>query len=259
MLSCRNSSAGDRLTLSYLEVARDLIAQRFRSLQEREIIFGWRCEQINFNRTTKFCFFLDPRREYAFGVDVTNEEACDMRDLSLWCDTVCEQLSYNSQNLRAEHPELFTEQEVASWRRDGRRCIIIGDRPFHYNPVGARSFPDAEIRAEKLFAQFTSARAFRALQEGAGIELIGSQGGKYHLFARRAYCVERIPDGTKMCAVVPGVPLYDHLLGIKLTIETDEPRFLKTANIASAYPQHFNCQSILDADRIALHDSMFGR
>jgi hypothetical protein len=29
------------------------------------------------------------------------------------------------------------------------------------------------------------------------------------------------------------VPLWDHLLGIKLMVENDEPRFLKTANVSA--------------------------
>jgi hypothetical protein len=46
--------------------------------------------------------------------------------------------------------------------------------------------------------------------------------------------VERPSDGAKLCAVVPGVPLWDHLLGIKLMVEHDEAKFLATANVSGA-------------------------
>ncbi len=71
------------------------------------------------------------------------------------------------------------------------------------------------------------------MQTPAGLPLTGSAGGKYTLFPMMTYCVTRASDGARMCAVVPGVPMYDHLLGVKLTIEHDEPMFLKTANMAA--------------------------
>src|SRR3990167_4777600 len=78
-------------------------------------------------------------------------------------------------------------------------------------------------------------KAFDTLKSGKPLPITGSQGTKYTLHKRASYCVERVSDNARLCAVVPGVPLWDHLLGIKLMIEHDEPKFLETANVAQDY------------------------
>ena len=88
----------------------------------------------------------------------------------------------------------------------------------------------AETKAADLFKMACGKDAFDILESGNPLPLKGSLGTAYTLHKRASYCVER--DGTRLCAVVPGVPLWDHLLGIKLMIEHDEPKFLKTANVA---------------------------
>lgn len=90
----------------------------------------------------------------------------------------------------------------------------------------------AEKRAKELFVLASGKEAFDTLDAGNALALTGSKGGKYTLHKRATFCVERPTDGARLCAVVPGVPLWDHLLGIKLMIEHDEPKFLKTANVA---------------------------
>lgn len=97
--------------------------------------------------------------------------------------------------------------------------------------------PAAEKKAEKLFIESAGKPAFDTLAAGKPLPLTGSSGGKYTLHKRASYCVERIKDRAKLCAVVPGVPLWDHLLGIKLMVENDEPRFLKTANVSGGEPR----------------------
>lgn len=89
----------------------------------------------------------------------------------------------------------------------------------------------ADIRAKELFKRVAGKNAFKALNR-EGLAIKGSIGGQYVLHPKMTYCVERPKDGAKLCAVVPDVPLYDHLLGIKVMIENDEPTFLKTANVA---------------------------
>ena len=91
----------------------------------------------------------------------------------------------------------------------------------------------AEKRAEELFLMICGKEAFDTLKSGKPLPITGSQGTKYTLHKRAAYCVERVSDNAKLCAVVPGVRLWDHLLGIKLMIEHDEPKFLETANVSS--------------------------
>lgn len=88
---------------------------------------------------------------------------------------------------------------------------------------------EAEARAKALF-KATAPEAFEILSRGEYFPLRGSAGGNYRLFPRATYCVED-HHGAKYCAVVPGVPLWDHLLGIKLIVERDEPQFLKVANV----------------------------
>lgn len=93
----------------------------------------------------------------------------------------------------------------------------------------------ATEKAKDLFKLACGAKAFETLDSGKPLPTIGSKGTKYTLHKRSTYCVERTKDGAKLCAVVPGVPLWDHLLGIRLMVENDEPAFLKTANVAGGH------------------------
>jgi hypothetical protein len=106
----------------------------------------------------------------------------------------------------------------------------IWPAPLFYLP---RHSEEADRRASELFKLTAGPEAFATLNAGKPLPLEGSQGTAYTLHKRASYCVERVKDGAKLCAVVPGVPLWDHLLGIKLMVENDEPRFLKTANISA--------------------------
>lgn len=90
----------------------------------------------------------------------------------------------------------------------------------------------ADQKARELFRRTAGDEAYRVLESGAPLRVVGSKGTPYLLHKRATYCVERPSDGAKLCAVVPGVPLWDHLLGIKLTIEHDEETFLRTANVS---------------------------
>lgn len=96
-----------------------------------------------------------------------------------------------------------------------------------------RTDPKAAAKAAELFRMACGKEAFDTLESGGALPITGSNGTAYTLHKRSSYCVERVSDGARLCAVVPGVPLYDHLLGIKLMIEHDEPKFLKTANVAA--------------------------
>lgn len=91
---------------------------------------------------------------------------------------------------------------------------------------------ETERRSEELFRKTAGELAWNLLKHGKRILIRGSEGGAYRMIKQASYCITRESDGARMCAVVPGVPLWDHLLGIKLTIEQDEPRFLRTANVS---------------------------
>jgi len=93
---------------------------------------------------------------------------------------------------------------------------------------------EADAKAKELFKTVAGKQAFDTLDVGKPLPLKGSKGTEYTLHKRATFCVERPSDGARLCAVVPGVPLWDHLLGIKLMIENDEPKFLATANVSGA-------------------------
>lgn len=219
---------------------RDAIVDRFSELMRRGIIFSWESSQSFDTGSIEFRFDLTPDRSRGHGrvTRLTQEEIYSMRNVHFWLDTVTEHLMRESCAVRAAHPELFEFDSGMHIRAMNDRSTREADRFVYDGMMFGNAFhPDsaAEAKAETLFKQFAGAAPLIILKSGKPIALKGSAGGQYKLFARRAYCVERQPDGARMCAVVPRVPLYDHLLGIKLTIETDELLFLKTANVAEAF------------------------
>ena len=112
--------------------------------------------------------------------------------------------------------------------------------------------PEVEARAADLFLMVCGNEAFETLGSGKPLPITGSKGTKYTLHKRASYCVERGSDNAKLCAVVPGVPLWDHLLGIKLMIEHDEPKFLKTANVANNYSSQQMLNTLVNAGSSSL-------
>ena len=91
----------------------------------------------------------------------------------------------------------------------------------------------SQERSAELFRLACGKEAFDTLEAGKPLPMTGSNGTAYTLHKKSSYCVTRVSDDALLCAVVPGVPLWDHLLGIKLMVEHDEPKFLKTANVAA--------------------------
>ena len=93
---------------------------------------------------------------------------------------------------------------------------------------------EAEARASVLFKDIAGQEAYANLMNTGKTPLLGSAGTHYHLHRRCTYSVSRDADGVEFCAVVTGVPLWDHLLGVKLLVERDEPAFLRVANVSPA-------------------------
>ena len=89
-------------------------------------------------------------------------------------------------------------------------------------------------KSSELFKMAVGDAAYDTLNKGGSILIKGSAGGKYMMRKSMAYCITRVQDGAGMCALVPGVPIWDHLLGIKLIIEHDEELFMATANVTTA-------------------------
>lgn len=105
-------------------------------------------------------------------------------------------------------------------------------RPEYFGSWGAEVDGKAEKKSRDLFIIGAGKKAYDTINAGKGLPITGSKGTKYTLHKRAAYCIERPKDGAKLCAVVPGVPLFDHLLGIKIMVENDEPKFLSIANVS---------------------------
>lgn len=89
----------------------------------------------------------------------------------------------------------------------------------------------ARERARQLFIKVAGEEAYRALTKYDKLYLKGSLGGEYHMSCGMIYNIHDLA-GNQYCAQVKNVPLWDHLLGLKLTIENNEGLFLKKANIS---------------------------
>lgn len=97
----------------------------------------------------------------------------------------------------------------------------------------AKEDKKAQEKARDLFISVAGREAFDTLEQGGFVLVIGGETKhEYELRKKASFCIRRRKDKADLCAVVPDVPLYDHLLGIKLMIEHEEARFLKTANVA---------------------------
>lgn len=101
-----------------------------------------------------------------------------------------------------------------------------------YQPASTRDdgVIKAHAKSQELFKRTLGVDAFKTLLWGGSIPVKGSEGGNYLLQCKYSHCVVDIDRGMSLCAIVPGVPLWDHLLGIKLMIENDEKRFRKVAH-----------------------------
>lgn len=122
---------------------------------------------------------------------------------------------------------------------------------FYHKPPD----PKTNEKAEELFMLVCGKEAFDMLNSGKPLPITGSQGTKYTLHKRSTYCVERVSDNARLCAIVPNVPLFDHLLGIKLMIEHDEQKFLETANVTQGLPWNQvwrEMQNNIDANRAGI-------
>lgn len=165
-----------------------------------------------------------------------------------WLDTVCMDIrartqrerhgamTTTEQRMRPVYQELYAREMAEIQRHISRQA----ERYFgtdlaettEQTAAKQKAKQKATKRSEELFLLACGKEAFDTLQAGKPLPLTGSKGTAYTLHKRSTYCVERPSDNARLCAVVPGVPLWDHLLGIKLMIENDEPKFLATANVA---------------------------
>ncbi len=153
-------------------------------------------------------------------------------------------IRHTEDEIRHYHERVLRERPVAAppperhadWHDAVRWQAIYGQsivnpRYFGIDFASEQIDKKAEKRAKDLFRMVAGKEAYERLQAGT-LPIKGSNGTPYILHRRATYCIERPNDGAQLCAVIPNVPLWDHLLGIKLMVEHDEPRFLKTANVS---------------------------
>lgn len=170
------------------------------------------------------------RRTYT----VTDSELMDHPSGARFVNILLEDLLCRSRRFAEEHADLV------SFRNEYRRVFAQQlnrslDQAVFNNFRTFRRVEDRSVenKAKALFMRVAGEEAFRILEDGKAIVLRGSAGGRYRMIKSFAYCVTDVQRGCDMCAVVPDVPLYDHLLGIKLTIEHNEPLFKATANVTN--------------------------
>jgi hypothetical protein len=107
---------------------------------------------------------------------------------------------------------------------------LYRQQPGIYRDGRISAHTPAYKKARELFIKTAGMDAYLTLNAGRPLPILGSKGTPYELIKKAAFCVRRPDNGVELCAVVPGVPLWDHLLGIKMMVEHDEPRFLAIAN-----------------------------
>lgn len=144
-----------------------------------------------------------------------------------WAQHVTERVRRTHERLVQEHGEPRVRLDVLYGTATLNPRMVVG-----IDWGSPRFDAKAESTAEALFMATAGECAHKEMVKRGWTAIKGSKGTDYQLHKRATYCIERPKDGRKLCVVVPGVPLWDHLLGVKLMVEHDEPRFLKTANIA---------------------------
>lgn len=181
----------------------------------------------------------------SFHAEITDHELRmgEGQDLHRWMRVIEKDLTRRHERQRAaanppmfvtSNPQTIDSTFLRMYRAElGRVWQAIFDEDMFVALTGCAAPPDpaADKRAKDLFRLVAGAEAFDTLNANRPLPITGSTGTRYTLHRRSTFCVERVEDGAKLCAVVPGVPLWDHLLGIKLMVEHDEPKFLETANV----------------------------
>lgn len=172
-----------------------------------------------------------------------------VQEFEHWLDLVQRDLGVRAQRIpqqtatqgRSDRANAFAD--MARALEDGRFAPFFNTDEFRRmaqnlmgGPFVDESNEKANQKAKDLFVAVAGREAFDLLEAGKHIQLRGSVGGDYELRKKASFCIRRPKDGANLCAIVPGVPMYDHLLGIKLMVEHDEDRFLKTANVAGGAP-----------------------
>lgn len=202
------------------------LLQRFRQIPHFDTISVDRA-------TDTFVYYLQATfrigpHHYRRSYSLSENELHDPESLRRFIQIVEEDLRRGSARFAEEH------RGFVDFRRDYQR-VFSRELSEALDRTMVRQFTkprnvEADRKAKELFVRIAGHDAFSALEAGRSIPIRGSHGGRYEMIKSFAYCIQDARRGYQLCAVVPDVPMYDHLLGIKLTIEHDEDRFLWTAN-----------------------------
>ena len=250
------------------ETATEVAARRFEHTREdalRRVLYDklgdWRARGLVLDSVLLISAHADradlelllPFQEQRLRFSITNHELemGGMETLRLWLDTIERELRRRYDDWRRSQRTYFSQypdhvgipEEVLRLQREAiasqidaaNNPAIWGTGVWGRDEITLDEFfrkDEADKKAKQLFISAAGQRAYDTLEAGKPLPIIGSQGTDYQLFKRAAYCIERPSDGARLCAVVPGVPMYDHMLGIKLMVEHDEPEFLMVANVA---------------------------
>jgi len=217
------------------------ISDGFNDLRIRGYVHEWRIRSdINCDATLLDVVLTHGEsRSY----DITGLEMLNEGDPGYWFDTVKRDIIYRCDRIRQEGSQQYNQfaamAQQQQFYNDAAMQAVLTEasvqqyrRQLDQRMGWAPENEAAQKRAEELFLMICGKKAFDTLKSGKPLPITGSQGTKYKLHKRASYCVERVSDNERLCAVVPGVPVFDHLLGIKLMVEHEEEHFLKIANIA---------------------------
>ncbi len=212
------------------------------------LISECRVEHISHDATVRFDFILPNRRDYHAVLTHSELRMGGVEELWRWTRHVERGIAHEGERPRhgavADRPLRYGEEDEYRRQRYEQQRFMqehmqwemlrgLAQTPWlGIDPARTEADEKAKKRAADLFKATAGEEAFKALEAGKPWPITGSKGTKYLLHRRASYCVERVSDKARLCAVVPNVPLWDHLLGIKLMVEQDEEKFLKTANVA---------------------------
>lgn len=221
------------------------LADFISSLERRELIRRGRVDADTWDRSIRLDLLAVTGERLGYRFTEDEYQMGGREEFARWLETIRQDVESRHERWELSRPVVappprrqFDEWFDMSMRVDHQRLLseLIAQRldaEIWTAFAGATTAdPKAETKSKDLFRAVAGQKAFDALEAGKGWPLTGSNGTKYTLHKRASYCIERPKDGAKLCAVVPGVPLWDHLLGIKLMVEHDEPKFLKTANVS---------------------------
>ena len=222
-------------------IAQTLDGVLSRTLSRLPGVRSVECAQVNYDRRIRITVTLagNQRAVYEYNAEEFRGRIDIERYFEIIRSDIARRVEADAWEREIVHATYASAIAGAPRLMDPRYEVCTNAVPGYYSTAFDIRYHAASIhdsgptkKSAELFKLAAGAKAYKILNKGGRIDITGSKGGKYSMEKAFSYCITRLKDKAKMCAVVPGVPLWDHLLGIKLMIEHDEPLFIKTANVA---------------------------